>query len=105
MRNFLFLILVTFLFGSCENYAEPAVNYRNLPTELEGLKIYPVRISDSEIIYVGVMEGMRVTNVSTTGKHPEHTILIGDTIRTENHRVVNASKILMENDTMMVLKK
>ena len=105
MRNFLFLILVTFLFGSCENYAEPAVNYRNLPTELEGLKIYPVRISNTEIIYVGVMEGMSVTSISTTGKHPEYSLLIEDTIKPENHRVVKASKILMENDTMMVLKK
>ena len=105
MRNFLFLIFFTFLFGSCENYVESKVNYKNLPTELEGLKIYPVKISDSETVYVGVMEGKRVTSVSTTGKHPEYTILVEDTTNTEKTSLIKASKILMENDTMMVLKK
>lgn len=73
-----------------------------LPAELKGLKVYFVRISHGNGVYVAVKDN-KILSTTSTDKNAETVVNINDEIsEIRNYR---SSDILLENDSILIIKK
>jgi hypothetical protein len=74
----------------------------NLPDELKGLKVY--RVSTGELggyVYVGIIDNGVNSMTYPVGKHMATTIIINKS----DNRMIEAKEVLMENDSLIVIRK
>ena len=96
-----------FLF-SCSNggrvYSASEGDENYLPNELKGLKVYEVRTNDGNYIKVAILNNNvnSINSYNSSIKRHESTIMI--TSR-EDKKIIEVSKILLENDSIVVCKK
>lgn len=102
-----FSALALFMF-SCSNggrtYSSLEGNEDYLPDELKGLKVYEVRTNDGNFIKVAILNNNvnSINSYNSSMKRHESTIMI--TSR-EDKKIIEVSKILLENDSIVVCKK
>ena len=108
MRNTIFGMLIIALlifFNACtpgETTNSLNGDESALPAELKGLKVYFVRISHGDGVYVAVKDN-KILSTTSTDKIAETVVNIND--ETSEIRNYRSSDILLENDSIVVIKK
>jgi hypothetical protein len=74
-----------------------------LPDELKGLKVYSVKVGALDYVKVAILNGEVNSATYSEGKTTETTIIVNGGKR--NERIIYASQIISENDSIIVLKK
>ncbi len=77
-------------------------NEESLPEELKGLRIYTVTTNNYTDVKVGVMDNTKTTSLTyNEGEHTGNFILI----EKDTNKTILVSKIIYENDSVIVCKK
>ena len=106
-KTILSLLVLSTILVSCRDAGTTNVTISgteaNLPKELKGLKIYSVATGYGNTIKVAVLEGNVVGTNYQVGKHRGNCVSIykgtGETVS------YPASNIIVENDSILVIKK
>lgn len=107
MRKITFLLSILFIvfFTSCLDKGEVSPRLtgdENLPEHLKGLKIDKVGIGGGNDIYVATIPNHQTISLSyVEGKTTENVVVI----LPDNERTIFAKEILMENDSMILIRK
>ena len=111
MKKLLFLLLVLFSIYSCGKKGDTnQIMYgteSSLPPELKGFKLYYVKTSDdflSSGIYVGLLNDFKTQSINyQSGKTSINIVLLSS--ENNNFRTIVYKEILVENDSIIVIKK
>lgn len=105
MKKILLFILLSLFLQSCYDLGDTEQNIsgdeEKLPEELKGLKIY--RVADGTMTYVkvAVLNGQVNSVTYPVGKSQETVIMVNKA----TNKIYEISEVLMENDSIMVVKK
>lgn len=90
--------------GETTQYLNGAEELSGLPEYLKGLKVDYVAISEGNGIYVATLPNANTVSVEyTQGKTTESVIVILP--NDSSQRVINAKAILLENDSVILIRK
>lgn len=111
MKNFVFLLsvlcamILTGCLGKGETRGKLNGTEENLPEHLKGLKVDCIGIGGGNYIYVGTLPNRETVSLSyPEGKTKEHVIIVLPDNNC-NERTITAKEIIMENDSMILIKK
>lgn len=97
------------LLSSCWSKGDTEVKLsgnENLPEEIRGLRVYRVNIDNLNRVYVGVLKGHETTSLTyPDGKTESTLILVTDKKRNSPQRVVFYKELIMENDSILIIRK
>lgn len=107
IKHFFIIVLLCTLFLSCKGEKGTSDLLLNgtedaLPLELKGLKVYEVRTSiGGDYVKVAILNDEVISTAEQVGKHDEYTIIINK----PSNKIINVSKILLENDSIIIIRK
>jgi len=106
-KLFTVLTLIVILFSTCANQGETQQKLygseAGLPDELQGLKVYSVGIGGGNIVKVAVLNHEVNSLTYSVGKSTQTTIVVNP--NTYESRTIIAKEILVENDSIVVIRK
>lgn len=105
IKLFVCFLFFTILFFSCETPGTSELRLtgkeESLPNELKGLKVYLVSTGEGGYVKVAVLNHKINSLTYADGDSEESTLLINSI---ENHKI-KISKILFQNDSLIICKK
>jgi hypothetical protein len=106
-KFFIAVLLLVVVTTCCLNKGEASQNLNGdeneLPDELKGLKVYTVGIGNLNNVRVAVLNGEINSLTYTEGKATKTTIIINKD--RYNKRTIVAKDIVMENDSLILIRK
>lgn len=105
MKKILLFTLLSLSLYSCNDLGDTRQNIsgdeEKLPEELKGLKIYSVADSPMSTVKVAVLNNQINSLTYPVGKMQESVIMVNKA----TNKIYEISEVLMENDSIMVVKK
>lgn len=99
------ILCCVLFFSSCDNAGVTKQrlngNEQDLPPELKGLKVYSVSVGRGSFVRVAILDNKVNSTTYPVGKVQEGIIVIDKS----TGKQINVSKILSENDSVIVCRK
>ncbi|MFA5207443.1 MAG: hypothetical protein WC428_02185 [Candidatus Paceibacterota bacterium] len=106
-KAFLFVLFFAIIAVSCAEKGTTRQKLNGdevtLPDELKGLKVFTVATGGGNYVKVAVLNGQVNSLTYPVGKYQQTTIVVNKD--RYNERLIEADKILFENDEMILIKK
>lgn len=105
MKKIIIFTLLSLTLTSCHDEGETSLsldgNKHELPEELKGLKVYWVATGKASGVQVAVLNNQVNSLTYAEGKTQETVIMVNKS----TNKIYEISEVLMENDSIMVVKK
>ena len=99
------MLMVAIIFNSCYKTGTTRQkitgNEETLPSELKGLKVYSVSTGDLGDVKVAILDNKVNSTTYQVGKTQETTIVLNK----QNKKLIEVSKLLFENDSLVIFQK